>query len=312
MIEDIRVRDAFSEDDYYQGIRQLFSEDYQHLSDAELESIVYDRLAEMSPLEAESFLSGLGNVVKGVANGASNFVTRNAPTIASVAQTALPLIGGAVGSVVAPGVGTAIGSQLGSLAGNFAGQGLSRINRSGRPMQAGPSNAQSAISGIAGSFLPLLTGGAGGPLAGGGQGGLNNLAGSLIPQFSGLLTGGRSQPQMTPTGTPATSQLMALIQNPQLMQSLLGAVMGGATPGRRLGESESSESGDSLPYFLEALEYLVQEAQNETEQWGYGTSTFAESADWGGRDVRIQGFLTEVYSNQEAMLEGYDEPRLVY
>ena len=36
-----------------------------------------------------------------------------------VAKTALPVVGGALGSFIAPGVGTAIGSKLGSMAGNL-------------------------------------------------------------------------------------------------------------------------------------------------------------------------------------------------
>lgn len=49
-----------------------------------------------------------------------------------VAKTALPIVGGAIGSFVAPGVGTAIGSSLGSAAGKLFGlelEGLSNEDR---------------------------------------------------------------------------------------------------------------------------------------------------------------------------------------
>jgi hypothetical protein len=63
------------------------------LPDRAIEKIVSSQGLE--PFAAEDFFSDLGNIV----------------------SSALPVIGGAIGSIVAPGVGTAIGSGLGSLAG---------------------------------------------------------------------------------------------------------------------------------------------------------------------------------------------------
>lgn len=64
--------------------------------------------------ELEEFLGGIvkaaGNFLGSGTGKALSGVLRD------VAKTALPVVGGALGSFVAPGIGTAIGSQLGSMA----------------------------------------------------------------------------------------------------------------------------------------------------------------------------------------------------
>jgi len=67
--------------------------------------------------ELEEFLGGL-------VNAAGSFLKSGAGKalggmLKDVAKTALPVVGGALGSFVAPGIGTAIGSQLGSMASNL-------------------------------------------------------------------------------------------------------------------------------------------------------------------------------------------------
>jgi uncharacterized protein (DUF697 family) len=71
-----------------------------------------------SEQELEQFL---GNLFKKVARGVSGFARSGVGralggVLKNVAKRALPVVGGALGSMVAPGVGTAIGSRLGSLA----------------------------------------------------------------------------------------------------------------------------------------------------------------------------------------------------
>lgn len=66
----------------------------KRLSDREIESIL--RRQNLEAGSVEDFLDDLGNL----------------------AASALPAVGGAIGSIIAPGVGTAIGSGLGSLAGS--------------------------------------------------------------------------------------------------------------------------------------------------------------------------------------------------
>lgn len=71
--------------------------------------------------ELEEFL---GNLVRGVARGASSFMKSSVGkaiggVLRNVAKTALPMVGSALGSLVAPGLGTAIGGKLGGLAANL-------------------------------------------------------------------------------------------------------------------------------------------------------------------------------------------------
>ena len=71
--------------------------------------------------ELEEFL---GDLVKSVAKAAGGFIhgpVGRALTgaLKSVAQKALPMVGGALGTMIAPGVGTALGSQLGSAVGGM-------------------------------------------------------------------------------------------------------------------------------------------------------------------------------------------------
>jgi len=71
--------------------------------------------------ELEEFL---GDLVKGVAKAAGGFIrgpVGQALTgaLKTVAKKALPMVGGALGTMIAPGLGTALGSQLGSTVGGM-------------------------------------------------------------------------------------------------------------------------------------------------------------------------------------------------
>lgn len=71
--------------------------------------------------ELEEFL---GKLVRGVARGASSFMKSGigkavGGVLRTVAKTALPMVGSALGSMVAPGLGTAIGGKLGGMAANL-------------------------------------------------------------------------------------------------------------------------------------------------------------------------------------------------
>jgi uncharacterized protein (DUF697 family) len=74
-----------------------------------------------SDAELEQFL---GSIISGIARDAGRFLKSPAGhalsgILTGVAKKALPMVGGALGSVVAPGIGTAVGSQLGSIASNL-------------------------------------------------------------------------------------------------------------------------------------------------------------------------------------------------
>jgi len=74
-----------------------------------------------SEQELEQFI---GNLFKKAVRGVSKFAKSGAGraiggALKGIAKTALPVVGGALGSMVAPGIGTTIGSKLGSLAGGL-------------------------------------------------------------------------------------------------------------------------------------------------------------------------------------------------
>jgi uncharacterized protein (DUF697 family) len=74
-------------------------------------------------MELEEFL---GDLVKSVAKAAGGLIRSPVgKALTGALKSALPAVGGALGSIVAPGIGTAIGSRLGSLAsGAFELEGL--------------------------------------------------------------------------------------------------------------------------------------------------------------------------------------------
>lgn len=86
------------------------------------ESALIGELLEVtSDEELDQFL---GKLARSVVKGATSFVRSPigqavGGVLRSVAKKALPMVGGALGSMVLPGVGTALGSKLGSMAGTL-------------------------------------------------------------------------------------------------------------------------------------------------------------------------------------------------
>jgi uncharacterized protein (DUF697 family) len=88
------------------------------LSEEEVGQLASELLEIASEEELEQFL---GRLFRRVARGAVKFVRSPVGralggVLRQVAKRALPVVGGALGSMVAPGLGTAIGSKLGSAA----------------------------------------------------------------------------------------------------------------------------------------------------------------------------------------------------
>jgi hypothetical protein len=91
-------------------LRSALHEEYANASDEEVGDALANVLDSMSPAEAFNFASALNQIGKGAGQLISD------PTFAAVAQTALPILGGAAGTMIGGPVGTALGSKLGSLA----------------------------------------------------------------------------------------------------------------------------------------------------------------------------------------------------
>ncbi len=90
-------------------------------AEAEVAELAAELLEITSEEELEEFL---GKLASTVVRGAKNFMKSGVGkavggALKSIAKTALPAVGGALGSFLLPGVGTAIGAQLGSVAGGL-------------------------------------------------------------------------------------------------------------------------------------------------------------------------------------------------
>lgn len=88
------------------------------LTEAQEVELAAELLGVTSEAELEQFL---GKLFKRVVRGVGSFVRSPigravGGVLKGIAKKALPVVGGALGSMVAPGIGTAIGTKLGSLA----------------------------------------------------------------------------------------------------------------------------------------------------------------------------------------------------
>jgi hypothetical protein len=91
-------------------LRSALHDRYADASDEEMDEALANVLDSMSPAEASDFASALHRIGRGVSQVISD------PAFSSIAQTALPILGGAAGTMIGGPVGTALGSKLGSLA----------------------------------------------------------------------------------------------------------------------------------------------------------------------------------------------------
>lgn len=97
-------------DDLTDGLRSVLSEDYAGATDEEMDDALLRVLDEMSPAESFNVASALGQI------GNTGGRALSDPNIAGIAQTVLPLVGGAVGTAYGGPGGAALGAQLGRAA----------------------------------------------------------------------------------------------------------------------------------------------------------------------------------------------------
>lgn len=134
--------------DPYPTIRGLLAPEYRDLSAEQLDELMWRTFGAPAD-DAENFF-------KDLARGAGKAFSAVGKHLPAIAQTALPIAGGVVGTVFGGPLGGMVGSQLGQLAGGAVGQ-------IGKP-NAGRNIARSAL-GAAGQLAGGLLGG-GGALAG--------------------------------------------------------------------------------------------------------------------------------------------------
>jgi uncharacterized protein (DUF697 family) len=103
-------------------LNELASELLEVQSDQELDQFLGKLIQKVGSVAGKVVKSPLGQQLGGMLKG--------------VAKQALPVVGGALGSMVAPGVGTAIGSKLGSMAGQALGLELEGLSQEDREFEA--------------------------------------------------------------------------------------------------------------------------------------------------------------------------------
>jgi hypothetical protein len=97
-------------DDFVDALRSTMREEYADASDEEMSDALMNLLCSMSPAEAINFVSALDRIGTSASELASD------PTVAAVAGAALPVLGGAAGTLGSGPTGTAAGTMLGGLA----------------------------------------------------------------------------------------------------------------------------------------------------------------------------------------------------
>ncbi len=112
--EGYEFEDAFEDEEY----SNEFEYGVQELNELEVSDLAMELLGVASEAELDQFL---GALAKRVVRGAKAFAKSSVGkaiggALKSVAKTALPMAGAALGNLVAPGLGGAIGGKLGSMA----------------------------------------------------------------------------------------------------------------------------------------------------------------------------------------------------
>jgi hypothetical protein len=126
--------DLFDADDWDNAdlavvLAEAVSEDYTGARQEELEDALADMLETLSPAEAYGVTKALGQIGRGASKIAHD------PAFAPVAAYALPVAGGAVGTIVGGPAGSAAGAKLGAAAAKSLPR---RQQLSGRPAAPKP------------------------------------------------------------------------------------------------------------------------------------------------------------------------------
>jgi hypothetical protein len=227
------------------AVRWVLGPQGEALTDGEVNAIVDRALFRMTPEEAEDFFGSIGKALKGAA-----------PVLGQIAQTALPIVGGAVGTLVAPGIGTAIGSALGGAAGNLVGQATQRP-AAPAPQAVRPAVVRSVVPRSFGPAAPLPLA-APAPAAAGGVNQLLSMINDpqLLAAVANAALGGTGTAPATPGAAPAAFG--------QVMNQLIGAARGAAAEvhgayAAETAAAESSGAADAAAH-ARALVRIVGEA----------------------------------------------------
>ena len=181
-------------------LRSTLHESYADASDDEMEDALANVLDSLSPAEAFNFASALNRIGKGASRLMSD------PAFVSVAHTALPVLGGAAGTLIGGPAGTAVGGKLGSLA-------ASALPTPPRPapVTARPAAAAASAPGIpASATQPVVAAPAPSAAA---------ITAPGVPPQPGLASPAAG-------GSAAAAQGLVLTQQPDVLRSLLATALG--------------------------------------------------------------------------------------
>jgi hypothetical protein len=185
--------------DIADALRSTLHERYADASDEAVEHALANVLDSMSPAEAFNFTSAL----KRIGNSASQMASD--PAFVSIAQTALPVLGGAAGTLIGGPVGTALGGKLGSLA------------ASALPTRPGPGPATAQRAAAVLSTAPSSPAAA------------QPAVGSVMSAPSAAVTDAPQQMESPPAatgGSNAAKKAVVLMNQPEVLKSLVATALG--------------------------------------------------------------------------------------
>ena len=295
MLQDLHDRGIYlTEDEYRTGLRALFPEDYQQLSDAELEDIIYDRIASLSPSEAESLMEGFGSWLKKAVHSVAPIITAALPAIATVAGTAF---GGPLGGAAAGFAANMASGAISKATHTQPNQFVSSIGQAATSMASG--NVRAAVPSLVNVGRGVgnaVSRGAGNKFAQVATG----VAGAAMGAASGAAGGGGAA-----MSTQAASQLMSFLSSTPLLQSLLSSIVTGSMgTSLQIPKEDGSSTPASYVEMLEALKHLTENAISEADNAGFSANVQLESE--AEQDTYIESLIEDVSSYENSLLPNYD------
>ena len=221
---------------YFEAVRLVLGDKEGTLSEDHIKLILQEAEAQLSPEEMEileGFFSKIGRGLKKFGKGVVRIGKKALPIVGKVAQIAAPI----VGTVLGGPAGAMLGAKIGNIAGKVtqigkATKGLGALFGGGRPARPTPIKRQ--------LFQPQP---------------------QRIPHNTTL----KGNQQLLQRNQPAANQLLGLLQNPALLQSLLGQVLGGRSQGTVRMTTPNQGGTSNIPFgaFMNLLGQLSTQAAIE-------------------------------------------------
>lgn len=338
MLQDLHDRGIYlTEDEYTTGLRTLFPKDYQQFSDEELEDIIYQRIAQLSPSEAESLMEGFGSWLK---KAASTVASKAVPVVTA----ALPTVAGAVGTAF----GGPVGGAAAGFAGNLAAGAISKATKT-KPNRFISNVGQTASSIASGNYRGAVPGlinvsrdvgnaisrGAGDKVArvasNAAQAATAIASGDYRGAVPGIINVGREVGNAVSSGagnqianvasnvaqtagnngaglinqTQASAQLLSFLKSTPLLQSILSSIVTGSVgTGLQIPKEDGSATSTSYVEMLEALKHLTDNAIIEVDNAGFLANLQIESEAEG--EAYIESIIEDVSNYENSLLPNYD------